>query len=128
MKTVLLVDDDVFLRRIMACALSAEGLTTLETDNGVQGIQLSRRYLPDLIICDVEMESMDGLETLAALRKDAVTRSIPVIMMSGGPEVSWVPQAIELGADQCLPKPFTHFELLASIKSFIEIPISRPLR
>jgi len=73
MAKILVIDDDASLREVIQMALEHAGFEVIEADNGAIGVQNACAQLPDLILCDVRMEKMDGYRTLAALRQDAVT-------------------------------------------------------
>ena len=107
MAKILVIDDDASLREVIQMALEHAGFEVIEADNGAIGVQNACAQLPDLILCDVRMEKMDGYRTLAALRQDAVTAPIPVILMTGQADTAGMRQGMELGADDYLSKPFT---------------------
>ena len=69
MKTILIIDDEEPLRELVREVLTARGFNVIEAAGGRQGIELARRQLPDLILCDVNMEEINGYGTLAALRE-----------------------------------------------------------
>src|SRR3989442_15091162 len=83
MTKILVIDDDASLREIIQLSLEHAGFEVIEADNGAHGVQQASAHLPDLILCDVRMEKMDGYRTLAALRQDSVTAPIPFILMTG---------------------------------------------
>ena len=83
MKKILVIDDEEWLREMIQLALSQRGFKVVEAANGTDGIEVARRELPDLILCDVNMGKVDGYLTLAALRTEAPTAAIPFILMTG---------------------------------------------
>ena len=117
MAKILVIDDDASLREVIQMALEHAGFEVIEADNGAIGVQNACAQLPDLILCDVRMEKMDGYRTLAALRQDAVTAPIPVILMTGQADTAGMRQGMELGADDYLSKPFTVPQLLAAVNA-----------
>src|SRR5437762_4090425 len=117
MPKILVIDDDPSLREVIQISLQHAGFEVVEADNGVAGVQQACAQLPDLILCDVRMEKMDGYRTLAALRQDAVTAPIPVILMTGQADTAGMRQGMELGADDYLSKPFTVPQLLAAVNA-----------
>src|SRR6267143_3476636 len=117
MPEILVIDDDVSLREVIQIYLEHAGFEVIEADNGVVGVQQACAQLPDLILCDVRMEKMDGYRTLAALRQDTVTAPIPVILMTGQADTAGMRQGMELGADDYLSKPFTVPQLLAAVNA-----------
>ncbi|HPY31220.1 MAG TPA: hybrid sensor histidine kinase/response regulator [Verrucomicrobiota bacterium] len=115
MKTILIIDDEEPLRELVREVLTARGFNVIEAAGGRQGIELARRQLPDLILCDVNMEEINGYGTLAALRETPATAAIPFILITGFADPSGMRQGMELGADDYLPKPFTSEQLLAAV-------------
>jgi two-component system, sensor histidine kinase and response regulator len=115
MKRILVIDDEEWLREMVQIALRQRGFDVLEAANGVQGIEIARRELPDLILCDVNMERVDGYLTLSALRGEPSTASIPFILMTGLADNAGMRHGMELGADDYLPKPFTIEALSAAV-------------
>jgi two-component system, sensor histidine kinase and response regulator len=113
----LVIDDDASLREIIQISLEHGGFEVIQAENGLVGVQQACAQLPDLILCDVRMEKMDGYRTLAALRQDAVTAPIPVILMTGQADTAGMRQGMELGADDYLSKPFTVPQLLAAVNA-----------
>jgi len=117
MPKILVIDDDASLREVIQISLECAGFEVIQADNGVAGVQLACAQLPDLILCDVRMEKMDGYRTLAALRQDAVTAPIPFILMTGQADTAGMRQGMELGADDYLSKPFTGPQLVAAVNA-----------
>ncbi len=115
MKKILVIEDDRSLRDSILELLSAEGFETIGANNGYVGITSACKHQPDLIICDLMMPELNGYQTLNLLRKQAVTATIPFIFITGKAEKSYFRQAMELGADDYLTKPFTKTELLKAI-------------
>lgn len=116
MSTILIIDDDSAIRQMLLRVLQVSGHTTLEADNGETGVELANQWVPDVILCDVVMPEMSGLETLALLHQAPATRDIPVVIMSGLIPEAQLKQALSMGAVDYLPKPFTLEELRQSIK------------
>jgi two-component system sensor histidine kinase/response regulator len=115
MKRILVIDDEEWLREMVHIALAQKGFDVIEAENGEQGIQLARNELPDLILCDVNMQRVDGYLTLSSLRNEPATAPIPFILMTGLADNAGLRHGMELGADDYLPKPFTIDELYAAV-------------
>jgi two-component system sensor histidine kinase/response regulator len=115
MKKILVIDDEEWLREMVQLALRQKGFDVIEAENGASGIELARRELPDLILCDVNMERVDGYLTLSSLRNDPSTEAIPFILMTGLADNAGMRHGMELGADDYLPKPFTIEALYGSV-------------
>ena len=117
MKRILVIDDEPLLRETVRLALVGKGFDVIEAENGTQGIEKARQQLPDLILCDVNMEQVDGYLTLSALRNEPTTSAIPFILMTGMADNAGMRHGMELGADDYLPKPFRIEELYAAVEA-----------
>jgi two-component system, sensor histidine kinase and response regulator len=115
MKKILVIDDEEWLREMMLLALRQRGFEVIEAENGEKGIEIARKEVPDLILCDVNMDKVDGYLTLSSLRSEPVTASIPFILMTGLADQAGMRHGMELGADDYLPKPFTIEALYAAV-------------
>jgi len=104
-QTVLVVDDDPDVRFIIKAVLERLGYEVLDTPLGVRALQLAHNIHPTLILCDMMMPSMDGIEVLRALRARPETASIPVIMLTVVEEPEMQKQALKAGANDFLSKP-----------------------
>jgi signal transduction histidine kinase len=117
MKKILVIDDEEWLREMIQLALRQKGYDVIEAENGAVGIEKARKILPDLVLCDVNMEKVDGYLTLSSLRSDASTAAIPFILMTGLADNAGMRHGMELGADDYLPKPFTIDALYAAVET-----------
>src|SRR5271169_1156105 len=115
MKKILVIDDETWLREMVHMALEQKGFEVVEAENGAAGIEVARKVLPDLILCDVNMEKVDGYLTLSSLRNEPATASVPFILMTGLADHAGMRHGMELGADDYLPKPFTIEALYAAV-------------
>ena len=117
MKKILVIDDEEWLREMVQLALRQRGYEVIEAENGSVGIEKAREELPDLVLCDVNMEKVDGYLTLSSLRGEAATAAIPFILMTGLADNAGMRHGMELGADDYLPKPFTLDALYAAVEA-----------
>lgn len=117
MKKILVIDDEEWLREMIHLALKQRGFEVIESNNGADGIEKARQELPDLILCDINMEKVDGYLTLASLRNEAPTAAIPFILMTGLADNAGMRHGMELGADDYLAKPFTTDALYAAVEA-----------
>jgi two-component system, OmpR family, KDP operon response regulator KdpE len=111
---VLVVDDDPQIRRVLRTALVAQGYESIDARNGEEAIERLGEEKPDLIILDVNMPRMNGLETCRVIRS---TSDIPIIMLTVRDTESDKIQALDAGADDYVTKPFSSPELLARIRA-----------
>ena len=119
MKTILLIEDTSDILENLTEYLEIEGYTNLVANNGKKGIALAREFIPDLIICDVLMQEMDGHEVLRLLLATPKTHDIPFIFSTSMSEKFDKTHSLELGADDYIIKPFELETLLIMIKKWI---------
>jgi len=117
MHKILVIDDEQAFRESLAPILTLNGYEVLECDNGARGVALARTHQPALILCDVNMKGVNGYLTLHAVRHDPKLAATPFILMTGIPDNDGILQAIQIGADGFLHKPFSAEELLKLITS-----------
>jgi CheY-like chemotaxis protein len=138
MKTILVVEDDASLRDLLKVHLGARGYQmkvagdAAEAIRGLLGVTASGRVpklakdLPDLILCDVNLPYLDGLELVRALKGDPVTGHIPVIILTGRRDDDTFVRAMKLGVTEFITKPVPVETLLGSIESALS-KAARPL-
>ena len=118
MSKILVIDDESWLREMVRLALEQQGFEVIEATDSADGFELARKQMPDLILCDVNMDKPGaGYTTLAKLREDAATATIPFILMTGLADAAGMRHGMELGADDYLPKPFKVDELYATVNA-----------
>lgn len=112
-KKILIVDDEPQIVEICKDYLKAAGYETITASNGVQGVALARREKPDLIVLDLMMPEMDGLDVCRTIRHES---DVPIIMLTARVEETDKLIGLELGADDYITKPFSPRELVARIR------------
>ncbi|WMI65203.1 response regulator [Aestuariibaculum sp. YM273] len=117
MKTILLIEDDTVLRENTAELLELSNYKVLTASNGKLGVELARKHIPNIIICDIMMPVMDGYETLQTLSKKEATKHIPFIFLSAKTERQDIRKGMNLGADDYITKPFTEDDIVSAIES-----------
>jgi len=118
---ILVADDSRTQRRIFSMELSSLGFTNiLQATDGQIAIDMVRSNQLDLVLLDMEMPELDGLEVLNLIKSDERYKSLPVIVISGADEMSKAVKCIEMGAEDYLPKPFDPILLRARIFSSLE--------
>jgi len=118
-KKILVVDDEANIRELVRFNLEKEGFTVIEAVDGVTAISTVRAEKPDLVVLDLMLPAIDGLEVCRVLKKDVATSGIPVIMLTAKAEEIDKILGLEMGADDYLTKPFSPRELLARIKAVL---------
>lgn len=118
---VLVVDDSRTMRLILIRALQALGFSKVtQATNGREAIDLVRAKEFDLMLLDMEMPEMNGMEVLATVKSDATLQGLPIIVVSGAEQLDNAVQCIEAGAEDYLPKPFNPTLLRARVTSSLE--------
>jgi DNA-binding response OmpR family regulator len=117
--TVLLVEDDPVILRLLEVNFELEGFAVLLAHDGAEGIELARSGAPDLIISDIMMPKVSGLELVAALKTDDATSAIPIILLSAKAQSSDVKAGMEAGADDYVTKPFEPLDLVDRVNGLL---------
>jgi len=113
--SVLVVDDDPVILRLLQVNFELEGLDVRLAVDGEEGLQRVRANRPDVVISDIMMPKVNGLEFLAALRAAPATAGMPVILLSAKAQVADVQRGLEMGADDYVTKPFDPLELIERV-------------
>jgi DNA-binding NarL/FixJ family response regulator len=127
MKKVLIIEDEARTRQNLVTILTMEGYSAIDAAEGRTGVELAKRALPDLILCDVTMPELDGYGVLQQLRADKATAAIPFIFLTAKGDKRDQRAGMNLGADDYLTKPVTATDLLAAIAARLEREQHRPL-
>ncbi len=114
-RTVLVIDDDPVIVKLLQVNFEMEGYAVIAADNGVSGLARARDDQPDLIILDVMMPGMNGLDVARYLRLSDTTAAIPIILLSAKAQANDVLQGLEV-ADDYITKPFDPLELLDRVE------------
>jgi two-component system alkaline phosphatase synthesis response regulator PhoP len=115
-KTILVIDDEPKIAEICRDYLSAAGFSVTSAGSGPQGLAAARREKPDLVVLDLMLPGMDGLDVCRELRRET---SVPIIMLTARVEESDKLVGLELGADDYLTKPFSPRELVARVRAVL---------
>ncbi len=118
-KTVLVVDDHPATVALVRAALEGEGFTVLSAANGAEGLAAVEAHAPDLVILDLNMPVMGGIEALRRLRQDPKTRLLPVIIATVQMDQASVVEGWMSGAERYLQKPLRIENLLAEVKQLL---------
>jgi len=121
-KTILIVDDEEDIQDLVDYNLAREGYHVIRAASGEEGIQKTRSALPGLILLDLMLPGMDGLEVCKCLKGDPRTDAIPIIMLTAKQEEADVVIGLELGADDYMTKPFSPRVLIARVKAVLRRP------
>lgn len=117
MSKILVIEDEKNILELVSFNLEREGFQVIATMDGTSGLEMAREELPDLIILDVMLPGMNGLEVCRELHQDPTTGNIPVVILSARAEELDKVLGLEMGADDYIVKPFSPRELLARVKA-----------
>jgi len=121
-KTILIIEDDTFLQGLVARKLGGEGFNILAASNGEEGLQIMKKTVPDLLLLDLLLPSIDGFEVLAKMRADPNLNKVRVMVFSNLSEEKDIKRAKDLGVVDYLVKAnFTLDELAERIKELLTL-------
>lgn len=119
MGRILIVEDEMNIRQLVRYNLEKEGFQVLEATDGLQGLKMAKLEKPELVLLDLMLPEMDGLEVCRSLKGNPGTAALPVIMVTAKSEEIDKVIGLELGADDYLTKPFSPRELVARVKAVL---------
>ena len=120
-KTILLVEDDAFVSDIYQTKLEQEGFGLILAENGLEAMKRMEEKVPDLILLDIIMPYMGGIEVLKKLKADERWKKIPVIILTNLSQKEEVDEGLSIGADDYLIKShFTPSEVIGKVKALLE--------
>ena len=117
--TILIVDDEEDIIDLLKYNLELEGYRTIAASNGVEGIETARREMPDLIILDIMMPEMSGIDVCRKLRQDAYLRHTPILMLTARTEEETQVEGLDVGADIYFSKPVSMPVLSSQIRALL---------
>ena len=117
--TVLVVDDDPVILKLLEVNFSMEGFDVLSAVDGVDGLERIRVDRPDIVVTDIMMPRMNGIELLEAMRADPDIAAIPVILLSAKAQTDDVRAGLDAGADDYITKPFEPLELVDRVTKLL---------
>jgi CheY-like chemotaxis protein len=120
-KKILVADDEQSIRSLVTRFLSNK-YTVLEAEDGEEAIEISRSQKPDLILLDIMMPKMDGYTACHTLKRDSITKAVPVVMLTGLGYALNMKLSQDMGADGYITKPFTTKDLLDTIGQLLTSP------
>jgi two-component system cell cycle response regulator DivK len=120
MKIVLVVEDNDKNMKLVRDVLQAKGYATIEAVNGEDGVRLARERNPDLVLMDIRLPGISGIEALTALRADPETSSIPVMALTASVTPTDCIRIKEAGFDAFLAKPMVLRELIETVRRLFE--------
>lgn len=118
-QSLLIIDDEPEVRRLLEKFFQQQGYATLTAADAETGLRLARSRLPTLIVSDIHLPKMSGIEACQALKRDDKTSSIPILMITGNDKQGQEVICLQLGADDYLTKPFEMPMILAHVQALL---------
>lgn len=116
---ILVVEDEADLREVLSYNLTRDGYRVVTAGGGAEALRRARKDVPDLVLLDLMLPDLDGIEVCRRLKKDPLTSALPIIMVTAKGEESDVVVGLGVGADDYVAKPFSPRELLARVKAVL---------
>lgn len=126
-ETIVVVEDEVDIREVLIYNLEREGYKVFGEPDGKRGLEIIREKAPDLVLLDLMLPGLDGLQICRSLKADSETSSIPIVMVTARGEESDIVLGLELGADDYIAKPFSPRELMARVRAVLRRRTSSPI-
>ncbi|MDZ7805924.1 MAG: response regulator transcription factor [Gracilimonas sp.] len=118
-KTILVVDDEKDLLDLIEYNLKKEGFNVIKAENGEEGIERAKEFNPDLVLMDIMMPKMDGMEAVEKMRKDDQLKSIPIIFLTARSDEKTEVEGLNKGGDDYITKPISTTKLISRIKAVL---------
>ncbi|MBO6584864.1 MAG: response regulator transcription factor [Gracilimonas sp.] len=116
-QTILVVDDEKDLLDLIEYNLKKEGFAVLKAENGEEGIKIAKEHKPDLVLMDIMMPKMDGMEAVETMRADEDLKSIPIIFLTARSDEKTEVEGLDKGGDDYITKPISTTKLISRIKA-----------
>lgn len=119
-KHILVVDDEIGALTLIGIMLERGGFSVLKAKDATSALAVLEQNTPDMIILDVMMPGMDGIELCGVIRERAETSSTPVLILSARGDAESVMRGMDAGANDFLPKPILHHDLVAKVRAMLD--------
>lgn len=125
-KNILLIEDDEDIQELVAFHLGKEGYALNVESSGETALEAARKEIPDLILLDLMLPGIDGLQVCRALRGEPLTKHVPIVMLTAKGEEADIVTGLEVGADDYITKPFSPKVLVARIRNIMRRKAREP--
>lgn len=125
-ETILVIEDDEDIRRLVSLTFGKEGYKVIEAASGEEGLKKAAGTPPELIVLDLMLPGLDGLEVCRLLKRGEATQAIPIVMLTAKGEESDIVAGLELGADDYITKPFSPRVLVARVRAVLRRRTAEP--
>ena len=116
---MLVVDDDPVIVRLLQVNFEMEGFDVVSAVDGADGVEKAKAERPDIVVSDVMMPKMNGLQLATAIKADDATRHIPVVLLSAKAQVADIRAGLDAGADDYVTKPFEPLDLIDRVNKLL---------
>ncbi len=124
-KTILIVEDNDLNMKLFNDVLEAQGYTILQSKDGMEALKMAREHLPDLILMDIQLPEVSGLEVTKWIKEDDLLRDIPVIAVTAFAMKGDEEKIREGGCEAYIPKPISVSMFIQTVESFLK-PVQQP--
>jgi two-component system cell cycle response regulator DivK len=118
-KRVLIVEDNPINMKLFEVLLAADGRDMLRAETGIKGIEAAREHRPDLIVMDIGLGDMSGIDATRVLKADELTRPIPIVVITAYAVPGDEARILESGCDRFLPKPISMVQFRETLRSLL---------
>jgi DNA-binding response OmpR family regulator len=118
--TILVVDDDPVIQKLLEVNFEMEGYAVATANDGAEALATVAASLPDVVVLDVMMPKLDGIEVVRRMKADAATAGVPVLLLSARAQAKDIDEGLGAGADAYMTKPFDPVELLGRVASLLK--------
>ena len=118
-KKILLVEDNIDLIHVLGLALELQGYEVIRTTDGKQALNMAASQLPDLVLLDITLPNMDGLEVARQIRQNPKINSIPILAATGRASLKDQEKCLQSGCDDYISKPYTQRQLISHIEKLL---------
>jgi DNA-binding response OmpR family regulator len=118
--TILVVDDDPVILQLLQVNFEMEGFTVITAADGQQGVDRTRADRPDIVVSDVMMPKMSGIELVAELKGDPDTAGIPILLLTAKAQQAGIGAGMDAGADDYVTKPFEPLDLVDRVNRLLD--------
>lgn len=124
---ILVVEDEKDIQELLQYNLAKEGYAVVPVTSGEEALRAARTESPDLVLLDLMLPGVDGLEVCRQLKRDPKTQGLPIVMLTARGEETDIVTGLELGADDYIPKPFSPRVLIARLRTVLRRRTSEPV-